>query len=342
MPAHNARGTIEQAIASILQLGNNAEIIVAENGSTDGTTEVIKRLISMHDNIILMHTDIGVSKARNAAIHAASGEWICFVDADDYVNAHAIEQILKDINCLTADFYICGYTVGSAIHRVAKYNKIEQSSDVQACRIKMLENPTYYMQVWGKLFKTSIIKENNLFFNESLTLAEDSDFTLRYTKYCKSIVFSPELLYHYVLSQNSVMRAFSTDKVYQYIHSMIETKKAIENERDDIIYSYNKYVLVHMNVANVREIFSIRNKTPFLSKIEIMRRLKEESIFSEALYNIKISECLKPRFLPDLLLKLQLDYVAAILYLIRSWRNTLVENMEQRKHYYEKDWNSNN
>ena len=331
IPAHNAQDTIKRAIESILQVCENIEIIVAENGSTDNTTTIVERIKREHNNVTLIHTETGISKARNAAIKIATGSWICFVDADDYINAHAVEQILKNIDCLTADFCICGYTVGSAIHRVTKYNRIEQYLDVQTCRIKMLENPTFYMQVWGKLFKTSIIKENNLFFNENLIFAEDSDFTLRYTKYCESIVFLPELLYHYILSKNSVMRTFSADKVYQYTHSMVETKKAIENEQDDIKSAYNKYVLIHMNIANVREIFSIKNKMPFHSKIKTMRQLKKDPIFLEALYNTKINECLVLKLLPELLFKLKLDYVAAILFLARSLRNAWVENREQQK-----------
>lgn len=331
IPAHNAQDTIERAIKSILEFDCAAEIIVAENGSTDDTTVVVKKLIERYKNIVLIHSEQGVSKARNAAIARSRGAWIAFVDADDSIDAKAARKALQDLDVIAADLWVFGHIAGKSRRSVVSSNKIEtfELEDVCECRAKMLEDPTRYMTVWAKLFKASIIKENGLRFNESLTLAEDSDFMLRYTAFCNRICFSPEYLYNYSLTASSAVRIYDGKKTKQYIQAMCTTARSIEHEENTLKRAYEKYVLIHMSIIMVREIFSQLNQSSFARKVGDMKCVKKVEIFRDAIKHTKTKECLKVRMLPVLFFKYHLDILSAVLYWIRAKQNARRERRWQ-------------
>ena len=88
IPAYNAADTLERAVESITHTCNmeKYEILIVENGSTDYTNSVALKLIQKYgENIKLIHSEKGVSRARNEGLKNARGEWIVFVDADDYI-----------------------------------------------------------------------------------------------------------------------------------------------------------------------------------------------------------------------------------------------------------------
>ena len=133
-------------------------------------------------------------------------------------------------------------------------------NELEKIKIKMIENPTRYMQVWAKLFKRDIVCKNKIFFNPQLRLSEDSDFTLRYLEYCNSICLSNISVYHYSLGGESTMRKFDGNKVNDYENAMRITGKYISTQNEMLQKAYDKYILMHLNIAFVREVFFIQNK----------------------------------------------------------------------------------
>ena len=241
IPAYNAEKTIERAIISIADMIKDAEIIVVENGSEDSTVDCVKALQKKFENVRLLYSDKGVSKARNAALDTASGEWIAFVDADDYLDGACNEIFSKCIIDETVDLWLFGHYAGERAKTVTDGTSIRTfgKEKIDSARVEMLNNPTKYMQVWAKLFKTSVIKKYDLRFNEKMQFSEDSDFTLRYSKYCSKVCFSPEVTYHYSLNANSVMRVFDGKKVQKYLYALAETEKNVCGECDEIINAFH-------------------------------------------------------------------------------------------------------
>ena len=100
IPAYNAADTLERAVESITHTCNmeKCEILIVENGSTDYTNSVALKLIQKYgENVKLIHSEKGVSRARNEGLKNARGEWIVFVDADDYIVSKSKKYIYEDI-----------------------------------------------------------------------------------------------------------------------------------------------------------------------------------------------------------------------------------------------------
>lgn len=321
IPAYNAEKTIDRAVFSIESISElDKEIIIIENGSTDKTEQVALELASKYGNIKILKSEQGVSRARNKGIESAAGEWLCFVDADDYLADNAGKILLKycdKIYDLIAFSYMAGKKQKSITSKERIYDK-EQKND---CICNMLENPTLYMQVWAKLFKKSVIVKNKILFDDELKVAEDSDFTLHYLICCKSVCMSPDIQYHYAIDAASTMRTYSGDKLNNYINAMRCTVSSLEFSDLMLQKAVHKYVLVHFNVAMVREVFSKKCIMDFSNRYRLMKKSQKEPIFKDAMDSIRIIECFKIRFLPFIFLKLHISIVAALIYRLRAYIN---------------------
>lgn len=226
IPAYNAADTLERAVESITHTCNmeKCEILIVENGSTDYTNSVALKLIQKYgENVKLIHSEKGVSRARNEGLKNARGEWIVFVDADDYIVSKSKKYIYEDILNAKADLYVYSYEIGNRANYIN--NKEEKTyyfnDSAEKMKLEMIANPTKFMQVWGKIFRKSIIYENRIGFNTKMQLSEDSDFTLHYLMHCSRISISDTIFYHYSIDNESTMRSNADKKVLQYMWDII-------------------------------------------------------------------------------------------------------------------------
>ena len=271
IPAYNAADTLERAVESITHTCNmeKCEILIVENGSTDYTNSVALKLIQKYgENVKLIHSKKGVSIARNEGLKNAGGEWIVFVDADDYIVSKSKKYIYEDILNAKADLYVYSYEIGNRANYIN--NKEEKTyyfnDSAEKMKLEMIANPTKFMQVWGKIFRKSIIYENRIGFNTKMQLSEDSDFTLHYLMHCSRISISDTIFYHYSIDNESTMRSNADKKVLQYIEAMNITSKYIEKQHENVQLAFNDYILMHLNIACVRGIFCVNNKENYVKK----------------------------------------------------------------------------
>jgi glycosyltransferase involved in cell wall biosynthesis len=307
IPAYNAEKSLKRCVESIRSHHENYEIIIVENGSTDQTYELANSL----DKVRVFQSEKGVSNARNMGLDHARGEWIAFVDADDYV--------LNSYEERDEDLIVMSYEVGS--HRVDLGLWQENNTDIESATIMMLENPTKCMAVWGLLMRRDIIERYQLRFASHLRVAEDGDFTLRYLLHCKSIYFSSRNVYHYSLDDTSVMRSYDGRKTEGYIEAMNESKNAINDASLSIRKAFSSYVLMHFNVIMVRENYALSNQSSYKEKVENMKRVLNVPIFKEAYQDLSLKNSLKPRYLPFLLMKCHLHSLAGLIYVLRVKQN---------------------
>ena len=336
IPAYNAAKTLTRAVDSIISGSSisNWEIIIVENGSTDNTNLVAKEITKKYknDRIRIFHSIPGVSNARNVGIRAAIGKWIVFVDADDYMDMDNLKLLCYDAISEKADMYIYGHEAGKnkIIVNDSTDKEYYTEKEIEKLRVKMLENPTRYLQVWAKLFRRDIICNNNIYFNPNLRLSEDSDFTIRYLEYCLNICLCNSSVYHYSLTSASTMRTYDGNKVNDYENAMEITKQYILTQNEKIQTAYYKYILMHLNIVLVREIFCIQNPEKYVEKVKRMKRIVKRKIFYDAIISVKIKEAFKPRLIPIFLMKHNLYYLASIIYLIRVFQNYFHEKSSER------------
>ncbi|MBQ6415687.1 MAG: glycosyltransferase family 2 protein [Butyrivibrio sp.] len=192
IPVYQAAKYLERCVESCLgQKGINAdelEIILVDDGSTDGSSELADELERSGGNIVkVIHTsNHGVSHARNLGIEKATGKYICFVDADDYVSESFIADLLAAAGCESAtknvdntdeiseNCALDGYEP-AIIDSTDAYLSGLSISGYQYIENSILNRNTH---VWGKLFLLSAIRDNHITFKEGLTIGEDLLFLL--------------------------------------------------------------------------------------------------------------------------------------------------------------------
>lgn len=331
IPVHNAAGTIEQTVKSIMQdikEEDSLEILIVENGSTDNSLQVAQRLQGEIPFVKVFQSPKGASCARNKGIQEASGEWLVFLDADDEFVDGAVPILFEDARNPKADICFYGHINGKENRPVCD-NGVEQFFDgeeIDACRIMMLSNPTRYLQVWAKLIRRNLVVENHIAFNENLRLAEDSDFMLKCMEKANRIAVKKESVYHYVISSSSTIRSFDGSKVKDYMTSMQETKRGISLDTEALEKAYCKYVLLHFNIAMVRELFCENNKQSFWNKVQLMKTTFKGSFFADAAKKIPAKECLSVRMSAILCIKMNCYFGAGVIYWLRAKQNSMREN----------------
>ena len=204
VPVYNAEKVLHYCVDSILnQTFKDFELILIDDGSTDNSGALCDEYASKYDNITVRHTkNQGVSKARNTGIELAKGEYICFVDSDDYVEKDFLQEMVAKAE-EGFDFVLTAYQwVDDYNHNVFKtviYKEKESYSVVDKNSLMDLSSLVLLSQPWNKLFKRKIIIENNIRMPEDISLGEDTVFVYRYLSSIinQRFVVINKLLYNY-------------------------------------------------------------------------------------------------------------------------------------------------
>jgi|GEM_PF-6723516 len=228
IPMFNAEAYVEKCVESLINqtIKDDIEIIIINDGSTDNSLEIVKKF-NGNGVIIKTISNKGPSGARNIGISIAVGEYIMFVDSDDWVDNIICEALLNAIESSNADFVVCDYcnesSIGTKVNRLFDDEpKIFKGDEFKKVFINgiiglqgnQLIDPTKgdrLVSVWAKLYKRSIIIDNDIsFIDLKLVPSECQIFNLEYFFYSHAAVYIKKPLYHY--RKNS---AVSLTKIYR-------------------------------------------------------------------------------------------------------------------------------
>lgn len=207
VPIYNAEKVLPRCIDSILnQSYPNLELILINDGSIDGSIDIIRKYEKLDNRVkVINNKNNGVSETRNIGVIQASGKYIQFVDSDDFIELDMVEKTVKLIENNDADIVMTGLFLD-----IEKNKKISTSIQTFEDSISISKediaknvldrlNGTYINSPVNKLYKKSIIIDNNIVMNKKIDLGEDLIFNLNYLKYCNKVVFSKESYYHYCM-----------------------------------------------------------------------------------------------------------------------------------------------
>lgn len=257
IPMYNSEKYITDCINSVInQTYKNIEIIIINDGSTDQSASLCKELVEKDSRVNLINIkNSGVSTARNIGIENSTGDYITFVDSDDWIKENMIELAVEKINEKKADVVMWSF------YRNLPNKQIESSflpfenklfdknkdhlflGSIHARFGKVTESSGASVgTVWCKLYQAEIIKKNNLSFNPALTRAQDVIFSMKALNSAKKIYYFDERLYHYRISDTSTTSGSrfieDTNKPFDLLLS--EFKKFIdENDLSDNKNYYN-------------------------------------------------------------------------------------------------------
>lgn len=199
VPVYNCEKYMEACIESILiQSYDNIEVIIIDDGSTDNTYNIIKEYINKDKRIkYFKQENLGPSIARNRGIEKANGEYLIFIDSDDFIEKIYVEKLVNEIKGKNFDIVCCGY-IDKSKYGVVKLNdfwinKYElNKKEFLSCICNGVGGV-----LWAKIFSKDIIIENKIRMDPKIFMSEDLIFILEYCKYINRIGVINECLYHY-------------------------------------------------------------------------------------------------------------------------------------------------
>ena len=208
IPVYNGEKYIQRCIDSVFnQTYSNVEIIVVNDGSTDDTENILKK----YSNIVLVNKENeGVSKARNTGLSLATGEYVYFCDADDYLEKDAFEVLINEYD--GNDLLRFGHYVVNDEQKNEKKNNddilagVNLNFDYNKQLLEYLISNKTEGHLWNYLFKLKVIKDNNILFDEDLFYQEDVIFLLEYILKIKKIKIISNPFYNYFVNENSVTK----------------------------------------------------------------------------------------------------------------------------------------
>ncbi|TCB80446.1 glycosyltransferase family 2 protein [Acinetobacter sp. ANC 4173] len=207
IPVYNTQDFIDQCLSSVVnQTFSNIKIIIVNDGSTDNSLKICKKFADEDKRITLVNKiNEGVSVARNIGINLAEGEWIYFLDSDDYLDKNTIEYLLKE--AAVSDVDIIQFGVRSYIDlKIIGERKPKNKKIYDNLHEFLLENELKPVSAWLHFFSLKKIKENKILFNTNLKHGEDMLFVYSvYCHACKILVLN-KVFYNQMLSPNSTSR----------------------------------------------------------------------------------------------------------------------------------------
>lgn len=230
IPVYNVALFLRQCIQSIISQEGNVEVILADDGSPDESPSICDEYAQKDNRIHVIHKQNGgVSSARNAGLDAAQGEWIWFVDGDDYIADNVLKRIYQEIQKHPhADLIQMGMNYLYDDNRLVP-QRIELIDNLKKNKF-LLQHITYHNH--RLLFKREIIEKNQLRFTQGLRVAEDQEFQLKYMMLCKTPIQIPISAYIYRQREGSATHDASTsNRIVNDTFTVLENLNRFINEK---------------------------------------------------------------------------------------------------------------
>lgn len=242
VPVYNVEDYIEKCLNSLVnQTLEDIEIIIVNDGSKDNSENIIKSFLSRYPQKIkyLKKENGGLSDARNYGIPYAIGEYIAFLDSDDYVELDTYENMYNLAKKENSDMVECNF-----IWEYPKKIKIDIGKKYSG-KHEMIEK--IRVVAWNKLIKRQVIEKSKIQFPKGYRY-EDVEFTYKLIPYLENISFLEEPCIHYIQRQNSIsnMQNERTKEIFVVLNNVIKYYKELEiyeEYKNELEYVYTRYLL---------------------------------------------------------------------------------------------------
>ena len=249
IPVYNAKKYLSECVESVLSQQNvSVEILLIDDGSTDGSNLMCDDFEQRYSNIIVFHTENhGVSHARNIGLDHAKGEYITFVDADDMLLPGALEQLLKMLEDHNADIAV-GREQVSNLSDPSFPNAEELWQGKEGLVNSIMDHPATY-SVWGKLYRASLLE--NIRFEEGKAVHEDSFFIFMCMTAQPKVIVRDIPVIEYRVSENSASRSAFSEKFFDILYFADRKNELIHSEYPEYIpLTENLMLKAHLALLN--------------------------------------------------------------------------------------------
>ena len=269
IPVYKVEKYLDKCIRSVVnQTYTNLDIILIDDGSPDGCGEICDEWAEKDKRIRVIHQqNAGVSAARNAGLDIASGDYIAFVDSDDYIHTDFLQTLYSNITANDADMAICGYC------EVDEQGQSFVSEDKETIEERLLDNTSAleYLsigktknQVWDKLYKKALFAEVRFPIGK---IHEDNFVTPRLLYACTRIHVTSRELYYYVQNPTSIMHTAVSARSMDFIEGDCLSLALFEEIGLNHLLANKAYNVYHRFI-------SLRSRIP-VSSVQDKKRIKE-------------------------------------------------------------------
>ncbi|GHT96578.1 glycosyl transferase [Alphaproteobacteria bacterium] len=225
IPVYNVEKYLTRCLDSVInQTLKEIEIICINDGSTDKSLEILNEYAARDPRIVLLNQSntMGPSITRNKALSISNGEYIGFVDSDDWIDLNFFEELYNAAQRRNADI-AC-----ASIERI--YPNGKNRMFVEFPEEAVIISPTMKYKatitprrgyVWNKIYRRSELKKHNLLFPENVYF-EDMPFTIRALFFLKTLVVVPKVKYHYWVNYKSIMRTMTDRKQLDFMNARLD------------------------------------------------------------------------------------------------------------------------
>lgn len=207
VPVHNVEAYVEKCLASLAaQTYPDMEVIVVDDASTDGGGAICAAWAARDSRfqVLRLPENQGLSAARNAGVRRAAGDYVAFVDSDDYVEPGLLETLHRALEENRADISICG---DEGLRLKPGPARVLAPAEAARC---LAERSPFLWTAWGKLFPAELVRQAP--FDRSALCCEDLLFFYQALRRAGRIAYVPDPLYHYVFREGSLIHHGVTEK----------------------------------------------------------------------------------------------------------------------------------
>ena len=278
-PVYNVERCIHKTINSIInQSSKDFELLLINDGSRDKSIEIARDLLEKSDvnYRIITQENSGVSAARNRGIDEAIGEYVCFLDSDDYIHKDYIKLMYEKASEFNCDLVFCDYVQVDSKDNIlvaSTTRYLDNFIDGRDAALKQL-SCDITIGMGSALYKTSIIKENNILFDSSRKYAEDVVFTVKALLNMKKIISVNEALMFYVRWDSSVTNAISLKHLDCY-YSFVDLLEYIKIHGD--FKEIEKFLVEYKIPYAISHVFSMLSRNEKFHE-ELFKFLKEDGV----------------------------------------------------------------
>ena len=285
VPVYNVEDYIEKCVQSLIkQSYKNIEIILVDDGSPDCSATIIDELAKMDQRISVIHQkNKGVSSARNAGLECSSGDYIMFVDGDDWVDSDYVSYFLKLVKETRT---LIGMNKNN--YSISKLRTTEKKYIVEAEKaIEWIYSDEIFVAVWNKIYSRRLLMENNISFDSSIWYGEGMLFNIQCLQYVDTVAVGERSVYHQTYNPNSAMRKFNLKSNLCGIRSLDAQKEIWRKDTPNIEkawqyhrYRFNRYIASGLLESDmVSEHPDLYNECVMNIRKDIMMPLKMERTF---------------------------------------------------------------
>jgi len=246
IPIYNVEKYISKCIESILiQSYNNLEIIIVNDGSTDKSGDVCAQYAKNDDRIVLIHQDHqGVSVARNNALDIASGEYIGFVDSDDWIEPDMFETLYNNAAIYNADISMCNFYYVRTNGDIVPYSNEKEDIKLLEGVYKITHNIRLSNNVlWNRLYKCELFNDNRF---PKGKIFEDIFVMYKLVDTANKIVLSAECKYYYLRRDTGITLSLFTIEQMDIVEAYIERHNYISSRYPNLEKTSRKFIFTSL------------------------------------------------------------------------------------------------